>query len=308
MISPKTDRSPLVASTYLTAVSATSGASALHSTTNTSLTFEPLSETIGAEIVGLDPQHVTPDDRKALRDAWAKHHVLVMRETPMSEDVELDFAKSFGAIRMGKAASGFVSSLASKPEIMVISNIRENGTLQGLLPDGEMDWHFDGLHQKTPYFGAVLHAIEVPKTGGETRFKNMCAVYNSLPEKLRTRLDGLTATSVYDYTSTSRDAKIRDENAARAAHPLVRVHEDSGEKALYVCRLMTERVVELSDEESSDLLEELFSRIEAFPTYYEHPWKPGDTVIWDNRCVTHARNDFDPNERRLLKRVTIIGP
>jgi taurine dioxygenase len=279
----------------------------VHSATGRSLTFKPLSETIGAEIVGLDPENLTPDDRKALREAWARHHVLVLRETPLSEDVELDFATSFGKVRAGKPASGFVSSLASHPEIMVISNIRENGTLQGLLPDGEMDWHFDGLHQRTPYLGAVLHAIEVPKSGGETRFKNMCAVYRSLPEKLRERLDRLTAISVYDYNSTSRDTKVRDESAARAVHPVVRVHEESGEKALYVCRLMTERIVELPEADSDALLEELFGYIEAFPTYYEHRWKPGDTVIWDNRCVTHARNDFDPTERRFLKRVTIAS-
>lgn len=276
--------------------------------THSSLTFKPLSPDLGAEIVGLNPLQITPDDRKALRDAWNAYHVLVMRETPMSEEVELDFAKSFGTIRTGKAASGFVSSLASHPEIMVISNIKENGTLQGVLPDGEMQWHFDGLHQKTPYFGAVLHALEVPKDGGETRFQNMCAVYASLPAALRTRLDGLSAMSVYDYSSTSRDAKVRDESAARAVHPVVRVHEETGQKALYVCRLMTERIVELPEDESDKLLDELYAYIDALPAYYEHAWKPGDTVIWDNRCVTHSRNDFDPNERRLLKRVTIVAP
>lgn len=272
------------------------------------LTFHPLTETVGAEIVGLDPQRLTPEDRRGLHDAWVRYHVLVLRETPMSEEAQLDFASSFGAIRKGKAASGFVSPLVSHPEIMAISNIRENGTLQGMLPDGEMDWHFDGLHQQTPYYGAVLHAIDVPKAGGETRFKNMCAVYRSLPEAMRRRLEGLTATSVYDYTSTSRDAKVRDDGAARAAHPVVRAREASGEKALYVSRLMTERIVELPDDESRALLEELFAAIDAFPAAYEHAWKPGDTVIWDNRCVSHARNDFDPTERRLLKRVTIVAP
>jgi taurine dioxygenase len=280
----------------------------VHSAASRSLTFKPLSETIGAEIVGFDPEQLTPDVRRALREAWAKHHVLVLRETPLSEERELDFATSFGSVRAGKSASGFVSSLATHPEIMVISNIRENGTLQGLLPDGEMDWHFDGLHQQTPYLGAVLHAIEVPKSGGETRFKNMCAVYRSLPEKTRERLEGRTATSVYDYSSTSREAKVRDESAARSVHPVVRLHEGSGEKALYVSRLMTERIVELPEAESDALLEELFAHIDAFPSYYEHSWKPGDTVIWDNRCVSHARNDFDPRERRFLKRVTIVNP
>ncbi len=228
-----------------------------------------------------------------------RYHVLVLRGRALSEDVEIDFARSFGAVR-SRSGSGFESSLATRPEIMVISNIRQDGKAQNLLPDGEMDWHFDKLHQATPYRGAVLHALEVPRDGGETRFLNMCAVYRALPEKTRLRLDGLTSLSVYDYASMSRETKVRDESAPRAAHPIVRRHEDSGEQALYVCRLMTERILELSEAESGDLLEKLFEHIESFSGCYEHPWRPHDTVIWDNRCVTHARNDFDPSERRAF--------
>lgn len=270
-----------------------------------SLTFKPLTETIGAEIVGLDPYHLTDEQRTALREAWERYHVLVLPETPLDEETEIDFARSFARIR-GAAPSGSVSSLTSRPEIMVISNIRENGVLQGSLPDGEMDWHFDGLHQRTPYAGAMLHALEVPQRGGETRFKNMAAVYAALPEATKARLAGLTALHVYDYSATVRDGKARDEAAARGQHAVVRRHEATGEDALYVSRLMTDRIVELSETESRELLEELFTHIDAFPGSYEHAWKPGDTVIWDNRCVTHARNDFDAGERRLLKRVTLL--
>lgn len=277
----------------------------MHTSVSRSLSFKPLSPTVGAEIVGLDPEHIAPQDRTSLRDAWTKYHVLVLRETPLSEELQLDFASSFGSVRKN-TLGGFVSGLTSRPEIMVISNIRENGKPQGILADGEVEWHFDGLHQAKPYFGAVLHAIEVPKRGGETRFKNMCAAYRSLPEKTRVVLEGLTATSTYDFGSKGRKALKRD-HAAQAAHPVVRVHEDSGEQALYVARLMTERILELSEHDSTELLEELFAYIDASSDEYAHPWKPGDTVVWDNRCVAHARNDFDPSERRFLKRVTIVA-
>ncbi len=278
----------------------------MHDTTS-ALKFKPLTDTVGAEIIGLDLGHVTDDDRKALRNAWLQYHVLILRERPLSEEAEIDFAQTFGTIRMGVDPSGFVSPLATHPEIMVISNIRENGELQGALPDGEMDWHFDGLYTPKPYVGAILHGVEIPRAGGETRFKNMCAVYDSLPEEIRLRLDGLTSMSIYDYTATSRADKKRDESSPRAVHPLVRVHEESGKKALYLSRLMTDRIIELPQEESDKMLDMLFDYVDAYPSFYEHVWKLGDSVIWDNRAVAHSRNDFDAAERRLLKRVTLIA-
>jgi taurine dioxygenase len=101
-------------------------------------------------------------------------------------------------------------------------------------------------------------------------------------------------------------ASRSDENAARAVHPVLRVHDESGTRALYVSRLMTERIVGFPETESDALLNELYDAIDAFP-YYEHRWSVGDTVIWDNRSVSHSRSDFDATERRLLKRVTIVG-
>jgi taurine dioxygenase len=240
-----------------------------------------------------------------LRTAWHKYHVLVFRGMPLSEDAQIDLASSFGTIRKSSAPP---TPLATRPEIMVVSNIRDDGGVAlGTLPDGEMDWHYDGLHQSTPYTGGILHAIEVPSSGGETRFANMCRVYAALPAALKERLAGLTAQSVYDFAATDRGAKVRDAAAPSAVHAVVRLHEQSGQNALFVCRLMTERILELPEAESTALLEELFGYIERSPHFYEHAWRAGDTVIWDNRCVTHARNDFDPQQRRYLKRVSVVN-
>src|ERR1019366_9484875 len=168
------------------------------------MTIEPLTEAIGAEVSGFDPEAMTAADRAALRAAWYKHHVLVLRDMPLSEDVQIDFASTFGTVRKSQAPP---SPLATRPEIMVVSNIRDNGVALGTLPDGEMDWHYDGMHQQNPYQGGILHALEVPDTGGKTRFANMCLVYRSLPEATRAKLAGLTAQSVYDYAATDRSAK-----------------------------------------------------------------------------------------------------
>jgi taurine dioxygenase len=88
-------------------------------------------------------------------------------------------------------------------------------------------------------------------------------------------------------------------------HPVVRTIPETGRKALYVCRLMTDRIMELAEKESRALLAELFDHVERPEFSYEHEWRTGDVLIWDNRCVIHARNDFDKRERRLLKRVTV---
>ena len=275
----------------------------MQSAAGRTLKITPLTPTIGAEVSGLAPGALGAADRAALRSAWNRYHVLVVRDTPMSEDAQVDLATSFGTVTMSLSTS----PLATRPEIMVVSNIREDGVALGTLPDGEMDWHYDGLHKEKPYLGGILHGIEVPSSGGETRFANMCRVYDTLPDATRARIGGLTALSVYDYAATSRGAKVRDAAAPRAVHPVVRRHEESGEDALFVCRLMTERILELPEDESAALLEELFAHIGRSADFYEHSWRPGDTVIWDNRCVTHARNDFDPGQRRFLKRVTVIS-
>jgi taurine dioxygenase len=277
----------------------------MHSTSAHALEITPLTKTIGAEVSGLKAGAISLHDRAVLREAWHQHHVLVFRGMPMSEDEQVDFASSFGPVRKSSAAP---SPLATRPEIMVVSNIRDDGGVAlGTLPDGEMDWHYDGLHQSTPYTGGILHALEVPSSGGETRFANMCRVYQSLPEALRARLDGLSAQSVYDYSATDRSTKVRDAAAPTAVHPVVRFHKESGQNALFVCRLMTERILELPADEGNALLEELFGYIERTSDVYEHSWRAGDTVVWDNRCVTHARNDFDSHERRYLKRVSVMG-
>jgi taurine dioxygenase len=188
---------------------------------------------------------------------------------------------------------------------MVISNIRENGQPAGSLPDGELSFHFDRIHQKVPNKAGVLHAIEIPDSGGETMFSNMCAAYESLPAKTREMLQGLTALNTYEYGQTHAEKKKLTDEAPTAVHPLVRTVPESGKKALYVCRLMTDRINELPAEQGRALLDELCDHAEEPRFRYEHAWSTGDILIWDNRCTSHARKDFDGSQRRLMKRVTV---
>ena len=263
--------------------------------------IEPLSGVIGAEVRGVDLRAVDAAGTEALRRAWLAHHVLVVRGQDLTEEQLIAFGAGFGAIEKARR----LSPLATRPEIMVISNIRRNGEALGALPDGEMAWHFDRIHQKVPNKAGVLYAVEVPASGGETRFAGMCAAYDGLPERTRARLAGLTALNTFQYGQTRAEDKRLSADAPSAVHPVVRTIPETGRKALYVCRLMTDRILELPEAESRALLEELFQAVERPEYAYEHRWRPGDVLIWDNRCVAHARNDFDERERRLLKRVTV---
>jgi taurine dioxygenase len=153
----------------------------------------------------------------------------------------------------------------------------------------------------------LLYAIEVPARGGNTLFANMYAAYEALPGDVKQRLTGLAALNVYDYEGnpTKRGA-VRD-GAPSFVHPVVRTHPATGRKALYVNRLMTHSIIGLSPDESDDLLTFLFDHQEKKRFVYEHVWTPGDLILWDNRSTLHARSDFDAGERRLLRRVAVLG-
>ncbi|MDB5795440.1 MAG: tfdA [Noviherbaspirillum sp.] len=265
------------------------------------ITLSPLTDAVGAEVKGLDVGNISRDDAKAVYEAWLQHHVLVVRGPIVSEEALIEFGKCFGPLENARLRS----PLASRPEIMVISNIRENGQTVGQLPDGELNFHFDRIHQKIPNKAGVLHAIEVPATGGDTMFSSMTRAYDTLPEQTRKRLEGLTALNTYEYGTTDAGKKQLSDSAQTAIHPVVRTIPETGRKALYVCRLMTDHIVGMSDDESRALLDELCDHVEKPEFVYTHVWSPGDILIWDNRCTIHARTDFDSGQRRLLKRVTV---
>ncbi|MDB5775027.1 MAG: TauD/TfdA family dioxygenase [Herbaspirillum sp.] len=265
------------------------------------IAITPLHAALGAGVTGLDVAHIRPDDARALYQAWLKHHVLVIHGPRISEDQLVDFGKCFGVLENARKQS----VLASRPEIMVISNIRENGQTVGSLPDGELTFHFDRIHQKIPNKAGVLHAIDIPTAGGDTSFANMTMAYDTLPDAMKKRLEGLTALNTYEYGQTHTENKKLSDAAPNAIHPVVRTIPETGRKALFICRLMTDRINGLPEEESRALLTQLCDHAENPRFVYSHRWQPGDILIWDNRCTIHARADFDGSQRRLLKRVTV---
>jgi len=269
-----------------------------------------LAPSIGAEIRGLDLR-TKPDDETlaALNAAWLEHIVLLFRGQQLSQADQLRVSEYFGEI--GYLARpkdyyprGYENLL---PNIMLISNIRENGEPIGALPDGEMMFHHDMLHAEMPHKATLLYAVEVPSYGGNTLFANGYAAYEALPADVRDRLEGRMARHHYHYGSTQKGDDRGVAAFSDSVHPVFRTHEDTGRKAVYVNRLMTEEIVGLDKEESDRLLAILFDVAERPEFVYEHVWRPGDLLLWDNRCSMHARTDFPSGERRLMLRTTVAG-
>ena len=265
------------------------------------LDYQLLGPGVGVEVLNYDPRTASPEAQEMLYNLWLKYHVLVIRDLPLTEQELIDFGKVFGTIEKARKKS----ALAEHDEIMVISNIRADGQPQGALPDGELYWHFDRIHQTVPNKAGVLHAIEVPTHGGETRFADMCQAWDTLSEPLKSSALGRKALNTYQYGQTKADDKVLAEDSPKAVHPVVRHLSETRRNALYICRLMTDSIEDMDAQASDSLLNKLFDHCEQEAFVYEHQWRPGDTLIWDNRCILHSRNDFPADQRRLLKRVTV---
>lgn len=277
---------------------------------STKLTVTKLNPHIGALIGGIDlSQPIDAATAAELKQLWLDHVILVFRGQNLSQSDLLRVTEVFGpvgAISRPKEfrPSGYKDMLDG---VMLISNIRENGEPIGALPDGEMMFHHDMIHKNTPHAGTLLYSVEVPSVGGNTLFANGTVAYETLSAELKAKLDGLKARHHYRYGTVQRgDVNKQAVTAfAEAVHPVFRTHDETGRKAIYVNRLMTEEIVGLPKEESDALLAQLFDHAENPAWVYEHVWQPGDLILWDNRNSSHARTDFSPGERRLLLRTTI---
>jgi taurine dioxygenase len=251
----------------------------------------------------------------ALRDAFAKYACIVFTAPDLAPDDQVRVARIFGkadADFVGKPNDPGKLGADGRPKrgIMFISNKKkEDGGVMGELPDGELHFHSDGAHRASPYRGTTLYSIEIPSTGGETKIADLRAAYDDLPDDMKCRLEGLKAHNIYDTRATLREqTDASDDKLSNAIHSLVQMHPDTGRKSLYLSRLMTRNIVGMDKAESDALLEELFAHIEQDKYVYAHSWKVGELLIWDNRSVNHARNDFPVSQTRHMRRVTISEP
>jgi taurine dioxygenase len=193
----------------------------------------------------------------------------------------------------------------------VISNIKaQDGVPIGGLGDGEAIWHADMTYVENPPMGAVLHALEVPPSGGDTYWANMYLAYETLSEPLKRRIERLEAIHDATYNSAGAMRKGYQEvtdprNAPGARHPLVRTHPETRRKSLFLGRRRNSSIVGLDLSESETLLDALWAHATQPRFTWRQEWRVGDVLVWDNRCTLHRRDAFDPRARRLLHRTQI---
>jgi taurine dioxygenase len=274
------------------------------------LEIRPLTKHIGAELRGIDlRQPLDEASQKAIYKAWLDHLVIVFPDQKLEQEDLLRVSSYFGEIGALRRPPKFFPPGFNRllPNIMLISNIRENGEPIGALPDGEMMFHHDMIHAPIPHNGTFLYSVEIPTRGGNTLFASGYAAYDTLDPALHAKLEGKTALHLYNYGSTKKGDGHGTEAFGEAKHPLFRTHEETNRKAIYVNRLMTTGIEGMSEEESQPLLDAVFDHAEKSEFVYEHVWSVGDLLLWDNRCSSHARTDFPADQRRLMLRTTIEG-
>lgn len=277
------------------------------------VTTTPLSAALGAEILGADIAAGIDDaDFAAIRAAWHESGLICLRNQSISEDQQVAFGARFGTLApWSRFADKVVPGDGRNPWIMLITNLKENGEYIGSLAEGEIEFHSDGIYIEEPLAATMLYCITPTLHGGETAFSSMYLAYETLPADIKGRIEDRKALHAFTYNTTKssvNDARKSNwDDVAHCVHPVVRTHPETGRRALYVNRLMTQEIVGLPPAESRELLEALFDHIENPAFIYEHRWRRGDVLLWDNRCLAHARRDFPPQETRLMKRLTIKG-
>lgn len=268
---------------------------------------------LGAEVLGLDlSQPVSAEDFARLHRAHLDHHVLVFRDQNITPAQQVAFSRRFGPLQIHVLRQ---FQLPSDPEVLVISNIRENGQPIGLGDAGHF-WHSDLSYKETPSLGSMLHAQELPEEGGDTLFANQHSAWEQLPDYLKRAVAGLKA----EHSYLARYADLQKRNPWRpnltqaqidevkpVVHPVVRTHPETGRKALFVSEHFTTRIVGLPEDESRALLDELFDHSTRPEHIYRHRWQPQDMVFWDNRSLMHLAAGCPEDQRRKLYRTTIEG-
>ncbi|MGK5030567.1 TauD/TfdA dioxygenase family protein [Janthinobacterium sp. MDT1-19] len=275
--------------------------------------IETFDAPLGAQVLGLDlAQPLLLGDFQRLHHAHLDHHVLVFRNQRITPQQQVDFSRRFGPLQIHVLRQ---FQLPTQPEVLIISNIVEDGQPIGLGDAGHF-WHSDLSYKQVPSLGSMLHAQELPEEGGDTVFANMHLAWESLPAALRHAVRGARA----EHSYLSQYEELRRRNPWRPAltqaqidevkpvtHPVVRVHPETGRRALFVSEHFTTRIVGLPEDESRALLDELFAHSVRPEHLYVHRWQPHDLVFWDNRSLMHLATACPPEQRRKLYRTTIEG-
>ncbi len=268
----------------------------------------PTAALLGAEVQCGDLRVLDDAGVAALRAAWLDNLVIVVRDQTLSDPELMAFGRRLGELDSAPLASTGNEKARAHDEVIVVSNVMEDGKPIGVLRDAEVVWHSDNSYRDVPLSFSALYALEVPPTGGNTGFANMYRALELLPPDLRRRIDELTIKHDMTYNSVGdlREGfkPVTDvRQAPGPSHPIVRTHVETGHNALYLGRRPNAYIGDLPVDESEKILDALWAHATESQLTWHHRWRAGDLLIWDNRCVMHHREPFDAGARRVMHRI-----
>ena len=282
-------------------------ATALKST----FTIRPLTPQLGAEISGVDlAVDLTEDAFRAIYQAWLEYQVLLFPPMDLPPGGQVAFARRFGEVQVHVMnqyhAGGF-------PEVYRLSNLDEHGRPNGKHPDrGTLHWHTDGSWRRVTGQATIIYGEVVPQVGGETHFCDMYGAYERLDAQWKARIASMRAVHNLDFSRTRRHGDDPMTAAQRALtppvdHPVVRTHPETGRKCIYLGD-HAESIVGMPYDEGRALIEALNALAVHPDLTWKHRWRPGELIVWDNRCVLHRATEYDPaTQRRVVRRCTVLG-
>ncbi|MEM7748447.1 MAG: TauD/TfdA family dioxygenase [Pseudomonadota bacterium] len=277
----------------------------------------PINPNIGVEIRGVDLSQPLPDDvLEQVRTAWLDNVIAVFPEQDIGDDEHIAFSRQLGELEVLNMSA---LELDGRPEIYEATNLDKNNDLMVddnpvlAINRGNQKWHSDSSFKKVPANASMLHAYIVPgeNDGGETEFANMVAAYDALDDATKERCEGKIC--LHDFYWSRRDIQERAftqeerDSIPPVRHPLIRVHPETGRKAIYVGSHARE-IEGMDFDEGRELIERLIEHGTRPEFTYQHKWRVGDLVLWDNRTSLHRGMAFDDRKvKRRLHRTTIAG-
>jgi alpha-ketoglutarate-dependent taurine dioxygenase len=279
----------------------------------TPLQLRPITPHIGVEVRGVDLARPISDDVfEAMRTAWLARTIMLIRDQPHVQPAHLiAFARRFGALDEHDQPQ---YCLRGYPEIAIVSNVKEGDRYVGA-PNAGRQWHSDAQYLRRPPSASLLWAKEVPPEQGNTCFANMVAAYAALEPPLQqraaqaiVRFSRVRAYALYhpERPPLTDDEKVR---LPDVCHPMVRTHPETGERALYVGgEQHGGSVVGMPDAEGAQMMRELRDFATRPDFVYEHRWRVGDLIVWDNRSAMHCALPYDAlRHRRMMYRLQVAG-
>jgi taurine dioxygenase len=268
---------------------------------------------LSADIEGVDlSKALDAASLASIVEAWSAHLVLRFRGQKLSDPDLERFSALLGPLDKAPTYSKGVRTDVGSDFVTVISNVVVNGVAIGDLGNAEALWHTDMSYNDIPPMASALYSLEIPPVGGETGFCNMYQAWETLPQDLRQRVSGRLC--VHDSSTNSvgglrggHEAVTDVTKTPGARHPMVITHPVTKRECLFLGRRRNAYIVGLPINESEELLDAVWAHTTKKELSWYQKWQVGDLILWDNRCVMHRRDDFDPNSRRIMHRTQIAG-